>query len=187
MVPTKPLRFCPPTTDTLYGKMIDRSKFVPVLAHEARTQIEKKGLRLDTANPHCLFTYHLVMNRKYDASSEKEVVYKPQVYSSASVPTYNTYSSGSGISGGTYMRGGTAPGDDIYYFSSDNRPYSFDGKIQIDTLREGSMVIDMIDTKSRRVIWRSVAQGTRQESQKLPPEEAVKLYIPEMLKKLPRK
>jgi hypothetical protein len=176
-----------PTTDTQYARMIDRKALIPLLVNEARTQLESKGMRLDTAKPQCLFTYHLVINRKYDANSEKEVIYNTQTYTAANAPMYNTYSTGGGVSGSSYVRGSTGPNSEVYYFSSDNRPYSFDGKIQIDTLREGSFVIDMIDTKSKKIIWRSVAEGTRQESQKLTPEEAVKAFLPAMLKKLPRK
>jgi hypothetical protein len=176
-----------PTTDTQYAKMINRQVFAPALVQEARTQLEKKGFVLDTAHPDVLFTYHLVMKRKFDAGSEQQVVYNQQVYNSATIPTYNTYSGGSGISGGTYMRGGTGPNEDIYYFSSDNRPYTYNGKIMIDTLREGSMVIDMIDVKLKTVVWRSTAQGTKAEAEKLAPDEAVRQYLPAMLKKLPRK
>ncbi|QGW28561.1 DUF4136 domain-containing protein [Phnomibacter ginsenosidimutans] len=174
-----------PTTDTQYAKMLNNNRFLPLLAAEGRTALEKKGLVLDTLHPDCLFTYHLVINRTYQGNQQQEVVYNPQVYNAASIPLYNQ--SGSAVSGGTYMRAGTAPGSGIYYFSSDNRPYAFNGKMTVDTLREGSMVIDMIDTKTKAIIWRSVMQGKAIESQTMPIDASIRYYIPKMLKNLPRK
>jgi hypothetical protein len=125
------------------------------------------------------------MNRKYDVSQQQYTGYNAQTYNPATVPMYNT--SSSAISVNSYQRTGTGPYSDVAHFSSDNKPYTYAGNVQIDTLREGSMVIDMIDTKTRKVIWRSVAAGTRYESEKLSPEKAAAVFIPEMLKKLPRK
>lgn len=174
-----------PTTDTQYAKMLNNNRFLPLLAAEGRMILEKKGLVLDTLNPDCLFTYHLVINRTYQANQQQEVVYNQQVYNAANVPVQNQ--SSRAISGGSYMRAGTAPGSGIYYFSSDNRPYAFNGKMTVDTLREGSMVIDMIDTKTKAIIWRSVMQGKAIESQTMPIDESIRYYIPKMLKQLPRK
>jgi hypothetical protein len=174
-----------PTTDTLYAKMIDRKQLVTAMVKEARAVIEKKGMVLDTTNPDCLFTYHLVINRKYDANQQTFTGYNAQTYNPATIPTYQT--SNSAISGGTYMRTSTDPYANVAYYSSDNRPYTYAGNIQIDTLREGSMVIDMIDAKTRKVVWRSLAKGTKYESEKLSPEKAASALIPVMLKKMPRK
>lgn len=190
-----------PTTDTMYGKMLNRAVFVPALIKEATEQLEKRGFKLDTLHPDVLFTYHLVLARNYDASAEQKVVYNQQVSSAASMPTsMYGYGYGTGTypgitigggSGGVYgsntMRTGTAPGSGYYSFSSDNRPYSYQGKIAIDTLREGTLVIDMFDAASKRVAWRCVAEGTKKETEKLPPDVAVKTYLPMMMKKLPRK
>lgn len=174
-----------PTTDTQYAKLINRQVLVPALVKEARAALEKKGLVLDTAKPDCLFTYHLVVNRNYDVSQQQYTGYNAQTYNPATVPMYTT--SSSAISVNSYQRTGTGPYSDVAHFSSDNKPYSYAGKVQIDTLREGSMVIDMIDTKTRKVIWRSIAEGTKYESEKLSPEKAAEIYVPVMLKKLPRK
>jgi hypothetical protein len=174
-----------PTTDTNYAKMINRQQLVPLLVTEGREELEKKGLRLDTAHPDCLFTYHLVMNRKYEADQQTETVYNAQVLTPAETPMYNDY--GSGISGSSVMRSGTGAGSNVYYFSSDNKPYTYNGKMSIDTLREGSMVIDMIDAKTKKVIWRSVAEGKNKETAVRPLAETVKYIIPAMLRKLPRK
>jgi hypothetical protein len=174
-----------PTTDTQYAKVINKAVVIPLLVEEATRQLTAKGLTLDTLHPDCLFTYHLVMKRELDASRDKNVAYDPQFYNTGQVPVVNNYNVG--IVGGTYNRAGTAPGTGYYYYSSDNRPYSYYGKTQIDTIREGSMVIDMIDAKTKEVIWRSKAEGKRPESMKLTPKEAQQYYIPKMLKDLPRR
>lgn len=175
-----------PTTDTNYTKLVNRQQLVPLLVTEVMKELDDKGMKLDTLNPDCLFTYHLVVNRKYEANQQTQTVYNNQAMNIASVPMYNTYST-SGVSGSTTMRAGTAPGSQVYYFSSDNRPYTYNGKMTIDTLREGSMVIDMIDAKTKKVIWRSVAQGKQYESNRPAMKQTVDYVIPEMLKKLPRK
>ncbi len=174
-----------PTTDTLYAKMVDRKALVTAMVKEAKAAFEKRGMILDTTNPDCLFTYHLVINRKYEADQEKFTGYNAQTYNPATIPMYQT--SNSTISGGSYMRTGTDPYSNVAYFSSDNRPYTYTGQLRIDTLREGSMVIDMIDAKTRKVVWRSLASGTKYEADKLTPEKAAEEYIPAMLKNLPRK
>lgn len=174
-----------PTTDTMYAKLINRQVLVPALVKEARVALEKKGLVLDTAKPDCLFTYHLVVKRNYDVSQQQYTGYNAQTYNRATVPMYNT--SSSAISVNSNQRTGTGPYSDVAHYSSDNKPYSYSGKVQIDTLREGSMVIDMIDAKTRKVIWRSVAEGTKYESEALSPDKAAEIFVPVMLKKLPRK
>jgi hypothetical protein len=174
-----------PTNDTNYAKLINRQTFVPLLAHTAKAELDKKGLVLDTLHPDCLFTYHLVMNRKYEANQQSVTEYKPQTYA-AGTPIYDTYSS-SGVSGSSAVRAGTAPYSNVYYFSSNNKPITYSGKMSIDTLREGSMVIDMIDVKSNRIVWRSIAQGKNKESNKADLKTSVEYVIPKMLSKLPRK
>jgi len=174
-----------PTNDTNYAKLINRQTFVPLLVTTAKAEIDKKGLVLDTLHPDCLFTYHLVMNRKYEANQQSVTEYKPQTYA-AGAPIYDTYSSG-GVSGSSVVRAGTAPYSNVYYFSSNNKPITYQGKMSIDTLREGSMVIDMIDVKSNRIVWRSVAQGKTSESNRGEMKKNVEYLIPKMLSKLPRK
>jgi hypothetical protein len=184
-----------PTSDTNYGKMINRAVFVPALKAEAIALIEKRGLKLDTINPDCLFTYHLVLARNYDVKSEQLIGYNQQVVSAAAMgstffgamPGVAIGAGSGGVVGGSNVRAGTEIGSDRYTFSSFNRPYSYQGKIQVDTLREGTLVIDMVDAASNRVAWRCVAQGSKEEAQKLPPDVAVKKYLPLMIKKMPRK
>jgi hypothetical protein len=174
-----------PTKDTQYARIINRQVLVPLLIEEVTRQLNAKGLTLDTVHPDCLFTYNLVVKREMDASRDQKVDYKPQYYNAGEIPNVNSY--GVGITGASAVRAGTDPGSGYYYYSSDNRPYSYAGKTIIDTMREGSMVIDMIDAKTREVIWRSKAESKRPESMVLTAKEAQQYYIPKMLKDLPRK
>jgi hypothetical protein len=173
-----------PTTDTQYAKLVNRTKLVPLMTTEVKDQLDAKGLKLDTLNPDCLFTYELVMKYDYQVSQDKVVDYSPQTLTRADMPSYNSYS---GLSGGSYVRANSDPFSNVYYYSTDNRPVTYHGKMQIDTLREGSLIIDMIDAKSKEIVWRSMVKGQRAEAVKMTPEEATKFYIPKMLKKLPRK
>jgi hypothetical protein len=174
-----------PTTDTQYARIINRQVLVPLLIEEVTRQLNAKGLTLDTAHPDCLFTYNLVVKRDMNATRDQMVSYKPQYYNAGEIPNVNSYSVG--ITGASAVRAGTDPGSGYYYYSSDNRPYSYYGSTYIDTMREGSMVIDMIDAKTREVIWRTKAESKRQESMVLTLKEAQQYYIPRMLKDLPRK
>lgn len=173
-----------PTTDTSYAKLVNRKVLIPLMAAEVKKQLDSKGLVLDTVNPDCLFTYQMVMKRDYTFSQEKITDYNAQVLAPGEIPVNNAYG---GVSGGTYMRTSTDPASNIYYFSRDNKPFTYKGQMQIDTLREGSLVIDMIDAKTKEIVWRSAVKGKKQEAAMMTPQEATQYYIPKMLKKLPRK
>jgi hypothetical protein len=153
-----------PTADTSYTKMVDKKRLEALMSEAAIKELSKKGMKLDTAKPDCFFTYKLIVNRKYEASQGQEVVYNPEVYT----PAFNNDAK-------------------IYTFSSNNRPVTYAGKLNIDTLREGSLVIDMIDSKQGDVIWRSTIQGTTPETYEQPSRERVNAIIHEMFKKFPKK
>src|ERR1041385_5781867 len=130
-----------PTNDTAYTKIVDRKPFEKMLATAVKAQLDKRGMRMDTANPDCLFTYILKMNRNYEVSQGQYMEYKPEVYE----PAFDNHAR-------------------IYTFSSDNKPVVYAGNLNVDTLREGSIVIDMIDVKENKVVWRSAAEGKRPET-----------------------
>lgn len=153
-----------PTKDTAYTKMFNKKRLESLMSAAAIRELSKKGMTLDTASPDCLFTYKLVVNRQYKVDQQQEVVYNPDVYT----PAFNNDAR-------------------IYTFSSNNRPVTYAGKYNIDTLREGSLVIDMIDIKQAKVIWRSTAQGEKKETYQQPTEAAVNDIIHNMFKKLPRR
>jgi len=153
-----------PTKDTSYTKMFDKKKLEVLMSAAAKRELSSKGMALDTAHPDCFFTYKLIVNRQYKVDQQQEVVYSPDVF----VPAFDNDAR-------------------IYTFSSNNRPVTYNGNYNIDTLREGSLVIDMIDTKESKVVWRSTGQATTKETFQQPTEGGVNVIIHEMFKKLPRK
>lgn len=153
-----------PTTDTMYAKMFDKKRLETLMSAAAVKELSKKGMKLDTVHPDCFFKYTLIINRNYEISQEQHVVYNAQVYT----PAFDNDAR-------------------IYTFSSDNRPVTYGGKYGIDTLREGSLVIDMVDTKHGNVVWRSTMQGKTKETYEQPTAARIDDIIHEMFKKLPRK
>ena len=153
-----------PTKDTAYTKMFDKKRLETLMSVAAKRELSNKGMQLDTAHPDCFFTYKLIVNRNYAVDQQQEVVYNPDVYT----PAFDNDAR-------------------VYSFSSNNRPVTYAGKMNIDTLREGSMVIDMIDTKTSQVIWRSTYAAKTKETFEQPREEVVNEVMYNMFKKLPRK
>lgn len=152
-----------PTSDTSYAKTFDRKRLATLMSAAAVRELDKKGMRLDTANPDCFFTYKLLVNRDYAVSQQQDVVYNPDVF----VPAFDNDAR-------------------IYTFSSNNRPVTYAGKMHVDTLREGSLVIDMIDRKTGHVIWRSHMQGKTKETFQQPSEANVAIILENMFRKFPK-
>jgi hypothetical protein len=152
-----------PTTDTAYTNFFQKAPFEKMLGTAVVNQLSKKGMKMDTVHPDCLFGYKLAMNRKYEVSNQQEYVYKPDVYT----PAFDNQAR-------------------IYTFSSENKPVIYSGKMYVDTLREGSLVIDMIDIKENKVVWRTTAQGKRPETYQQPHEEIVDEIVKAMFKKFPK-
>lgn len=152
-----------PTTDTSYTKMFDKKRLEKLMSAAAVKELSKKGMVLDTAHPDCFFTYKLIVNRDYKVSQEQQVAYNPNVYT----PAFDNNAR-------------------IYTWSSNNKPVTYAGRLDIDTLREGSLVIDMIDAKQGNVVWRSSLQGKTQETFQQPSEEGVNDIIAKMFKKFPK-
>lgn len=152
------------TSDTGYTKLINKDTLEQTLGKIAMAELAKKGFTMDKEHPDCYFRYTLVLKRGYDVGQQQEMVYEPGVYT----PTFDNQAR-------------------IYYFSSDNRPEVYNGKMDITYMREGTFVIDMIDAKEQRVIWRS-SYSSRKDETKLPPLQMVAdIIVPQMLDKLPRK
>ncbi|HNP23564.1 MAG TPA: DUF4136 domain-containing protein [Panacibacter sp.] len=151
------------TTDTAFTVMINKKQLEEDLSEAVVAELTKKGLKMDTKNPDCIFTYTLKMNRKYAVNQQQEVVYSPNYYP------------------GFYGNTG------VVMFSSDNRPAVYNGKMNIDTLREGSFIIDMIDPKEGKVVWRSTGQAEKKESYKQPSKDVIDQIIKDMFKNFPKK
>ncbi|MBN9296445.1 MAG: DUF4136 domain-containing protein [Filimonas sp.] len=153
-----------PTTDTGFTKLINRKAFERELAIAGREQLKSRGMILDTIHPDCLFQYTLIMKKDYALEQQQHVDYNPRVYNTVA---YN--------------------GDPIYYFSSDNKPAVYGGKTTLQTFRDGSFVIDMIDTKTKQVLWRSSAVAKRDEKNLPPMKETIDYVVPQMFKSFPKK
>ncbi len=153
-----------PTPDTAYTKMFDKKRLEALMSTAAVKELSRRGMKLDTAHPDCFFRYALIINRNYEVSQEQNVVYNPQVFT----PAFDNDAK-------------------IYTFSSDNRPVTYGGQYNIDTLREGSLVIDMVDTKLGKVVWRSTLQGKTEETYQQPTPDRVNEIIHKMFKKFPKK
>lgn len=153
-----------PTKDTAFTKMFNKKRLESLMSAAAIRELNSRGMRLDTSHPDCFFTYKLIVNREYNVDQQQEVVYNPDVF----VPAFDNDAR-------------------IYTFSSNNRPVTYNGNYNIDTLRDGSLVIDMIDTKQSKVIWRSAAQDKSKETFQQPTEGRVNEVMHEMFKKFPRK
>ena len=59
--------------------------------------------------------------------------------------------------------------------------------MKVTTFRDGTLVIDMIDTKTNQIIWRSSAQGTVEEKDRKGVRPTINQVIPAMFKKYPVK
>lgn len=152
-----------PTNDTAYTKMIDRKPFEKMLGTAVKSELAKRGMHLDTTGPECLFTYTLKMNRNYEANQGQYMEYKPEVYQ----PAFDNQAR-------------------VYTFSSENKPVVYAGQLSVDTLREGSLIIDMIDIKENKVIWRATAEGKRPETYQQPSQETVDKIVKTMFKSFPK-
>jgi hypothetical protein len=64
---------------------------------------------------------------------------------------------------------------------------SYDGGMAVTTFRDGSLVIDMIDPATNKIIWRTGAQGKTEESSRKGIKATINEIIPQMFKKFPVK
>jgi Domain of unknown function (DUF4136) len=154
------------TNDTAYTKLEDKQKVESALAAAVRQQLTKHGMVLDSAKPDCLFTYTLVLNKTYQVGQSPSPVYAPQSNVGALPGQYDMY---------YYVPQSTA-----YY-----NPALYQGSMQVTTFRDGSLVIDMIDRKDKKIIWRSSAQGKVDERDRKGIRPTIDQIVPAMFKKFP--
>jgi hypothetical protein len=109
--------------------------------HESATaQLESKGLLLKRKNPDLLARYMVMVD-------EKERIYDQ--------PVYNY------VGGGYYPRfGGFYGGRRAYYYAYRNPfPVYVGNDVEHVPYKEGTLVIDLIDRKSGKVLWRGYGIG----------------------------
>jgi hypothetical protein len=156
------------TNDTAYTKLADKQKVESALSAAVIQQLSKRGMVLDTAKPDCLFTYTLVLNKTYQVGQAPPPVYAPQTNAGPLPGQYNMY---------YYVPSSTA-----YY-----NPDLYQGSMKVTTFRDGSLVIDMIDTKDKKIIWRSSAQGKVNEKDRQGIRPTIDQVVPAMFKDFPIK
>ncbi len=156
------------TNDTAYTKLADKQKVESALSAAVIQQLSKRGMVLDTVKPDCLFTYTLVLNKTYQVGQSPPPVYAPQSNAGALPGQYNMY---------YYVPASTA-----YY-----NPDLYQGSMKVTTFRDGSLVIDMIDTKDKKIVWRSSAQGKVDEKDRQGIRPTIDQVVPAMFKKFPIK
>jgi Domain of unknown function (DUF4136) len=152
------------TKDTAYTKLVNKKNVEKMLATVVKLELDKRGMKMDTLNPDCLFTYTLVMNKTYDVGDAPPQIYSEQTYA----PAY--------------------PGQNqIYYYRADYGLPTYSGGMQVTTFRDGSLVIDMIDRLGDKVIWRSTVQGKQNEEDRKGVRATINDIVPKMFKKFPVK
>jgi hypothetical protein len=152
--------------DTSYTKLANKQAVEKFLAAAVYQQLIQRGMTFDSLNPDCLFTYTLVLNKTYQVGNEPPPVYAPQSNPGALPGQYNMY---------YYV-----PSYDYNY-----QPGLYGGGLQVTTFRDGSLVIDMIDRKENKIIWRSSAQGKVEEKDRKGIKPTINQIIPPMFKKFP--
>jgi hypothetical protein len=152
------------TKDTAYTKLVSRQKVQRNLASAVIKQLTPRGMVLDTLNPDCLFTYTLVLNHSYDINQAPPEVYNTQVYAPV------------------------IPGQaSVYYYIPGNVQPAYSGGLDVTTFRDGTLIIDMVDRKDNKVVWRASAQGKRDEREEKGVKATIDEIVPKMFKKFPVK
>jgi Domain of unknown function (DUF4136) len=159
------------TKDTAFTALISKKTLESALSKAVIEQLNKRGMVLDTLNPDCLFTYTLIMVKTYTYGDTPPDVVAPSSNVGMAPGQYNNF---------------------YYYVPSQNYNVNYDptlyqGSMQVNTFRNGTLVIDMLDTKQDKIIWRSTAQGKVDERDRKGVKPTVNEVVPTMFKKFPVK
>ncbi|HEX3768828.1 MAG TPA: DUF4136 domain-containing protein [Puia sp.] len=155
-----------PTKDTSFTKLASKKNVELALAQAVSQQLNMRGMQFDSLTPDCLFTYSLVLTKTYQVGQEPPPVYAPQSNAGALPGQYNMY---------YYVPASTA-----YY-----NPELYQGSMKVTTFRDGTLVIDMIDRKTNKIIWRTDAQGKVEEKDRKGVRPTINEIVPVMFKKFP--
>src|SRR4051794_34784611 len=122
-----------PTKDTSFTKLANKKTVELALAQAVSQQLNMRGMQFDSLTPDCLFTYSLVLTKTYQVGETPPPVYAPNSNAGALPGQYNMY---------YYVPASTA-----YY-----NPDLYEGSMKVTTFRDGTLVIDMIDRKTNKII-----------------------------------
>jgi len=125
-------------------------------------------MKFDSLTPDCLFTYSLVLTKTYQVGETPPPVYAPNSNAGALPGQYNMY---------YYVPASTA-----YY-----NPDLYQGSMKVTTFRDGTLLIDMIDRKTNKIVWRTNAQGKVDEKDRKGVRPTINEIVPAMFKKFPIK
>jgi hypothetical protein len=162
----KTYAFLPSRDTSAYTKLADRKVVESALAAAVIQQLTARGMTRDQANPDCLFTYHLVLTKTYEVGQTPPPVYAPN------------------------SNVGPLPGQyDMYYYvpasTANYDPDLYQSAPKVTTFRDGTLVIDMIDRKSKKIVWTTSAQGSVKEKDRQGARPTINEIIPIMFKKFP--
>jgi hypothetical protein len=158
-----------PTKDTSsFTTLASKKSVESALAQSVSQQLNARGMKFDSLTPDCLFTYSLVLTKTYQVGETPPAVYAPSSNAGALPGQYNMY---------YYVPASTA-----YY-----NPELYQGSMKVTTFRDGTLVIDMIDRKTNKIIWRTDAQGKVDERDRKGIRPTINEIVPVMFKKFPIK
>lgn len=149
--------------DTSFAKIINKQSLEEGLVEEVGKQLDKRKMILDVKNPQVIFTYTMVMKHDYKLNGNEQTVYNAHHYQ-------DFYSN-----------------RQIFIMSTDNNIEKVAGKTELETLLDGSLVIDMIDTQTHEVVWRSTMKASKYVDEIPTMKQTLDYIIPKMFKKFPIK
>jgi hypothetical protein len=157
-----------PTKDTAFTTLANKKAVESALAQAVSQQLNMRGMKFDSLTPDCLFTYSLVLTKTYQVGETPPPVYAPNSNAGALPGQYNMY---------YYVPASTA-----YY-----NPDLYQGSMKVTTFRDGTLLIDMIDRKTNKIVWRTNAQGKVDEKDRKGVRPTINEIVPAMFKKFPIK
>jgi hypothetical protein len=164
----KTYAWLPTKEDTSYNQLVSKKAVESALVAAVSQQLTARGMVKDTVNPDCLFTYVLVLKKTYTVGNNPPPVYSFTPNTGPDPGQYNMY----------------------YWYPSSTLNYDqnqYTGGLQVTTFRDGALLIDMIDRKENKIIWRTSAQGSVDEKDRQGVRPTINQIIPIMFKKFPVK
>jgi hypothetical protein len=164
----KTYAWLPTKEDTSYNQLVSKKVVESALVGAVSQQLSARGMVKDTVNPDCLFTYTLVLKKTYTVGNNPPPVYSFTPNTGPDPGQYNMY----------------------YWYPSSTLNYDqnqYTGGLQVSTFRDGALLIDMIDRKENKIVWRTSAQGSVNEKDRQGVRPTINQIIPIMFKKFPVK
>lgn len=147
-----------PSSDTKVSRVYDNDFAEEKIMDAASKELTDRGFQLDNRKPDLLIKYTALVNDKTRTVNDPVYYDRPSYY----VP-----------------RAAYVNGRRVYYYQYVNPfPVYVGSKMRKEKFEEGNIMIDLIDRKTSKVIWRGVAKGELNN-----PEKAVN-DIPKVIDKI---